>query len=171
LWRNSSDVIIAFANTYVFNDFITNARRPAERINEAIVDIDKYGSIAFTCLQKSNSFSVNDYDDDAQSTQSDFSLLPDTYDAKFKQNKNELYSSVDVFDLKQDWFLCAIKNYRFKGDSFANLCDFNAQVAFKYNRISIYRDWTILKSIYLETDEDELKKEEQKQQKKSVRHS
>jgi len=41
-------------------------------------------------------------------------------------------------------------NYKFANDTFENLCEHNAKVAYSYEKFSTFKDWLVIKAIYTE---------------------
>lgn len=60
-----------------------------------------------------------------------------------------LHFDDQIKQTRSDWFVFAAKNYKFKDKSFEELCDHNAQIALSYNRFNTYKDWMIMKTIFV----------------------
>lgn len=60
-----------------------------------------------------------------------------------------LHFDDQIEQTRSDWFVFAAKNYKFKDEGFEELCDHNAQIALSYNRFNTYKDWMIMKTIFV----------------------
>ena len=60
-----------------------------------------------------------------------------------------LHFDSQVSETRSDWFEYAAKNYKFKDKSFDELCEHNAKVALSFEKFNTYKDWMILKTIFV----------------------
>ncbi|XP_048745682.2 GATOR complex protein WDR24-like isoform X1 [Ostrea edulis] len=150
IWRRDDPHVIYSSSRdfYLYQHVFKDAKRPADELVPAGLDMSIHGDISYATLEKpdltvkSGRFFTT--------TRKDVSKTEE-----FLAYKNSLMFTIANADkcLSMDYFVDCARNYQLCGAPLQEMCKHNSELAERYNNIQVAQSWSMLKVMFASSSE------------------
>ncbi|GFN78137.1 WD repeat-containing protein 24-like [Plakobranchus ocellatus] len=149
VWREDCHAFLSCGKDgYVIQHIFNDARRPADHVNLAGIDLSASGDIGHAFCEKKEQTSSSLGRSKKVSRSRQFTQASSALCVFFQSHFDSVDSDVDNDVMMLQWFVDIARSYKLEGSSLVDMCWHNGDVAYHFNKPQVAQFWRMLAVTY-----------------------